>query len=122
MSEAFSAYSQTKSNIFRAICAAKIIIAKLRQSFLHETMKVKHNNQDDLLLVFYTRLLLVAESVKSKFNDFRDDLEILFNATILLLVGSISKSIVHRLKHYKEERSTLKGATPATVGKYEVKV
>ena len=66
---------------------AKIIIAKLRESFLHETMK--HNNQDDLLLVFYTPLLLVAESVKLKSNDFRDDLEILVNASNLVLVGSI---------------------------------
>ena len=47
-----------------------MIIAKLRQSFLHETMK--NNNQDDLLLVFYTQPLLVAESVKSNSNDFRD--------------------------------------------------
>ena len=82
MSEAFSAYSQTKSDIFRAICAAKTIIAKLRQSFLHKTM-----NQDDFLLVLYTQLLLVAESVKSKSNDFRDDLEILVNATILCWSG-----------------------------------
>ena len=75
------------------VCPAKMIIAKLRQSFVHETMK--HNNQDDLLLVFYTQLLLVAESVKSKSNDFRDDLEILVNATRLLLVGvHISLSIV----------------------------
>ena len=28
--------------------------------------------------------------------------------------------IISRLKHYKEERGTFKGATSATVGKYEV--
>ena len=64
---------------------------------------MKHNNQDDLLLVFNTEPLLVAESVKSKSNDFRDDLEILVNATICCW-----SLIIPRLKRYKEEEERLK--------------
>ena len=53
---------------------------------------MKHNNQDDLLLV----------SVKSKSNDFRDDL---VNATILLLIAHYpSSKTLKAYKDYSEER------------------